>query len=690
MPVPTSKEDDSRLAVAGCFLMLLTLVVMVFVAIQVVSWHRPGMVVILLPLLAGALFFWVGTAFLRVLGLSVEVEEPRKEAAPGLDDFETPMLPVPDASLLPEDAPLAGVPIDPVTISTEDAVVEPVPDSEPTGPPPPPPLPDPGFAGAVGWCLLLMLLAAVAGVLCFVVVRVFLRNSPETVQYFVTGSLSTLLAAVALVGRPSETEPRERLALRLLPARHILLVVLLAPPLGLLSVEAANVGEHFFSSESAETPGAPLPGPLPVPLSIPGWREMFHDMAGQSWVLILLAGCLLPALAEEPFFRGFLGRGLVARHGPVLGVLLTSLLFGLMHIDPVRICATAVAGIGIHVVYLTTRSLAAPILLHTLHNALMFAVARVARDAELDLTGQYDGMHLPLMLVLASAIAVVVLLFVFYRMRTRWLLPDGQEWSPGYVSAEMPPPGFEACASPSRPGPGPLLSAAAGYLAFASVALFYLFPGTPRGAWDYVNRGNEHLERGEYDTAIADYTEAIRLAPNDPAPYYNRGLILVQKGQHAEALPDLDRAIELDPTKKADAYLQRGLARHHLGRHDEALADYGQVLCLNPREEVACTNRALIRWERRDLDGALADLNEALRLKRTAARLVLRGQLHLQKNAPEKAIRDFNEAIRMEPRNAEAFYLRGCAFQMRGDETQAQDDFKEASRLDPDIAKRFQ
>ena len=94
--------------------------------------------------------------------------------------------------------------------------------------------------------------------------------------------------------------------------------------------------------------------------------------------------------------------------------------------------------------------------------------------------------------------------------------------------------------------------------------------------------------------------------------------------------------------------------------------------------------------EAENLDGALADLDEALRRKPVADTLVLRGEVYLHKDAADKAIRDFTEAIRMEPRNAVAFYLRGFAYQARGEDARARDDFKEAARIDPDVAKRFQ
>src|SRR5262249_2654226 len=156
---------------------------------------------------------------------------------------------------------------------------------------------------------------------------------------------------------------------------HLLLVLLLFPPLAIVSAEVVNLASLVFDSGSDNAPSSWPPLRSGV---FSRMEQMYQEMARQPWWLILLTGCLMPGLGEPVFCRGFLGRGLVARYGSVVGVLLTSLLFGLLHIDPVRICVTAVAGVALHVVYLTTRSLWAPILLHTGHNALVFASLRLA------------------------------------------------------------------------------------------------------------------------------------------------------------------------------------------------------------------------------------------------------------------------------------------------------------------------
>src|SRR5471032_1886728 len=55
-------------------------------------------------------------------------------------------------------------------------------------------------------------------------------------------------------------------------------------------------------------------------------------------------------------------------------------------------------------------------------------------------------------------------------------------------------------------------------------------------AWAFNNRGNAYTEKKEYDRAIADYDQAIRLNPKYALVFDGRGINYKNKGQ-------LDRAI---------------------------------------------------------------------------------------------------------------------------------------------------
>ena len=80
----------------------------------------------------------------------------------------------------------------------------------------------------------------------------------------------------------------------------------------------------------------------------------------------------------------------------------------------------------------------------------------------------------------------------------------------------------------------------------------------PKDAPAYANRGLAYGKKGDYDKAIADYTEAIRLNPNAEA-YSNRGLAYRKKGDYDKAIADSPRPSGPNPIKR-QAYYNRGLA----------------------------------------------------------------------------------------------------------------------------------
>ena len=61
----------------------------------------------------------------------------------------------------------------------------------------------------------------------------------------------------------------------------------------------------------------------------------------------------------------------------------------------------------------------------------------------------------------------------------------------------------------------------------------------------YCGRGAGYHKKGEYDKAVADYNEAIRLDPKDGQAYYGRGLAYEEKGDKTNAEKDFAQAKQL-------------------------------------------------------------------------------------------------------------------------------------------------
>jgi membrane protease YdiL (CAAX protease family) len=150
----------------------------------------------------------------------------------------------------------------------------------------------------------------------------------------------------------------------------------------------------------------------------------------------LAAFAVGPAIGEELMCRGFLGRGLVARYGVGVGIMMTSLLFGLMHLDPPHVAATAVLGAVLHWIYLNGRSILLPMLMHFLNNA--GAVLSAMEVPPFD--GGDEDLQLRQWPLYLSAVALLAAVcWASYASRVR-VVPGEGGWKPDFPGVELPPP----------------------------------------------------------------------------------------------------------------------------------------------------------------------------------------------------------------------------------------------------------
>jgi tetratricopeptide (TPR) repeat protein len=242
----------------------------------------------------------------------------------------------------------------------------------------------------------------------------------------------------------------------------------------------------------------------------------------------------------------------------------------------------------------------------------------------------------------------------------------------------------------------------------------------PKRAAAFSWRASVRSLRGELDLALADANRAIELDPKQARSFGLRSGIKDQKGDLDGALADLAEAIRLDPTRIFD-YSFRARLWTKKGMPERAIAEFDEAVRRNPNNVGAILLRSDERLKRKEYDLALADAEEAIRRQPAEpAGFNTRAGIHRARNDREiedlteallrsgqrwdfgsrilhrrraeafaakkdypRAIADYDQVIRLDPRDAGNFLSRGTARRQMGDIEGAITDFDEAIRLDP-------
>lgn len=191
-------------------------------------------------------------------------------------------------------------------------------------------------------------------------------------------------------------------------------------------------------------------------------------------------------------------------------------------------------------------------------------------------------------------------------------------------------------------------SAAASISACTTLIRSYNFPIY------YQQRGNAYMRRGDYDHAIADYSEGIRLH--------------AKKGGQEDFF-----------YSRAQAYVAKKDYNHAIADYSEAIRACGD--CYGAKYYYS--DRAYIFSITKDLDHAIADYSEAIRHSRQDPEYYeKRADVYMQKNDNNRAIVDLTEAIRLNPVYHAVYLSRGKALEKLGELRKALVDFRTAFNLE--------
>ena len=191
------------------------------------------------------------------------------------------------------------------------------------------------------------------------------------------------------------------------------------------------------------------------------------------------------------------------------------------------------------------------------------------------------------------------------------------------------------------------------------------------------------------DEAFSYFDERVRANNKDAFALAHRGRVWKEQGDYEKALADLNEAIRLDPDRPA-YFSNRGMVYDRLEEYDRAIGDYNEALRRDPTDAQTYSNRGRTYRAKKDYDQAVNDFNQAIRLDPQLADAYFhRGNAYKGRKAYSQAVRDYSEAIRLDPNWPDPYFNRANARRANKEYDQAVDDYRQVIRLDREDADAF-
>ncbi len=132
----------------------------------------------------------------------------------------------------------------------------------------------------------------------------------------------------------------------------------------------------------------------------------------------------------------------------------------------------------------------------------------------------------------------------------------------------------------------------------------------PKNYSFYNSRGKLLLEFEFFNEAIADFEKSILIEPKNEYAFAHLGYakFVTEKGKGIE---EIDKAISLNPSF-AEAFYLRGQVDRIAGRYEEAISDFNRAIELSKYNAKYYNARGMIYFRQQDGDAAVKDFTKAI------------------------------------------------------------------------------
>jgi len=181
---------------------------------------------------------------------------------------------------------------------------------------------------------------------------------------------------------------------------------------------------------------------------------------------------------------------------------------------------------------------------------------------------------------------------------------------------------------------------------------------------DFYSKGEANYKAGNYEAAVKDLKEAVKLSPDWDDPHYVLAISLIELGRLTEAIDEFKQVVKLaiKDEPKVLAYYNMGNAYADMRMYEEAIESYQQAIELNAKTSPP-----------RPLSKPHNNL----------------GLAYAASNRLADAAAEFKEAVTLRPDYAEAHYNLGVAYLQLGKRSDAIEQRRILTNLKSEFATRL-
>lgn len=210
----------------------------------------------------------------------------------------------------------------------------------------------------------------------------------------------------------------------------------------------------------------------------------------------------------------------------------------------------------------------------------------------------------------------------------------------------------------------------------------------PKNYYTQFNLGVARFQQGKMDEAIEHYTKAVTLEPNYAKAHCNLGAAFFQKKEYQKAEAHFLKAITIEPDY-VDANYNLGVLYYTEGRMDEAIPCFLKVVAMRPVAD-AYYYLGSVFVKKGMPEKAVTNFQAALRQKPDSIEILLPlAGILLKQGRFQEAITYYSDALRLSPNNLVAHHNIGMAFFNNGQIDKAIQHYVRAIKINPNFVNGY-